>query len=204
MTNYRLGRTSRNSGRLRLVRSSPPAPPMSARHLAPRGLRASPASAIVHPRHIRLDPRPMARQRLAHARRPPAPSLAPGVEASQGMLPTAALPLALASASCPPAPNARQRPPQARQQWPCRGESGSEARSRTREPSKASSECAAAHLQESDCVNVSRSPVKRGMGFHVSGGKQKAGETWNVFRKPSAVACVCTVLAKPRNCCTCK
>jgi hypothetical protein len=40
----------------------------------------------------------------------------------------------------PPAPNARQRPPQARQQWPCRGESGSEARSQTREPSKAS-EC---------------------------------------------------------------
>src|SRR5271165_6504466 len=55
------------------------------------------------------------------------PAIAFTVAGSQGSPPPAVLPLALASASCPPAPNARQRPPQARQQWPCRGESGSEA-----------------------------------------------------------------------------
>ena len=98
-------------------------------------------------------------------------------------------------------------PPQARQQWPCRGESGSEARSRTREPSKAS-QCAAAHIQEGNCMNVSRSPaepVEAWHGFSCQRRKaERRGEICNVFRKPSAVACVCTVLAKPRSCWPCK
>jgi len=68
---------------------------------------------------------------------------------------------------------------------------------RTREPSKASSECAAPHIHEIDCVNVSRSPAEpveaRGMGFHVSGGKQQGAARHGMYHP-----------RKPRNCCTCK
>jgi len=88
----------------------PPAPgPSPASSARLRALRPPPPSPSRPP-----PPRP-------HGRHPFA------VAGSQGSPPAADLPLALDSSSCPPAPNARQRPPQARPQWPCRGESGSEA-----------------------------------------------------------------------------
>jgi hypothetical protein len=103
----------------------------------------------------------------------------------------AVLPLALASASCP------------------HGQAEERAdRRRTREPSKASSKCAAAHIPELECVNVSRARWACRSAWHGSSCQwrkaESRGETRNIFKKPSAVACVCTVLAKPGNCCTCK
>jgi hypothetical protein len=94
------------------------------------------------------------------------------------------VPLALASAGGHLGLAGMKRPPQARKQWPCPGESGSEARSRTREPSKASSECAAAHTHESDCVNVSRSPAEPVEAWHGFSCRARHG-TYSESRAPS-------------------
>src|SRR6185312_3303935 len=53
--------------------------------------------------------------------------------------------------------------------------------SRTREPSKASSECAAHVIHDRECVNVSRSPAEP-----VEGGRQQGGARHGMYSESRA------------------
>jgi hypothetical protein len=131
-------------------------------------LRGTSMSGLASARRIP----PLEAPAFAVGRRRLAPASAPSPSPSQVLREACPRP------SCPSpslVPNARQRPPQARR---------SRARRRASAPQlifRKTNVC--------ECEPRPLSQSKRGMGFHVSGGKQKGGaETWNL-RKTSAVAC---------------
>jgi|SRR5271165_2010912 len=95
------------------------------------------------------------------------PAIAFTVAGSQGSPPPAVLPLALASPSLPLHARQPQMPASGLRKPASNGHAEERAdRRRTREPSKASSECAAAHIQARECMNVSRLPAEPVEAWH--------------------------------------